>query len=89
MIAISSLHHVGEAAAFRWLENDLQPPYRLVLLAEDYQPLARFDGIASSPWRPEGQLAELLAPGSRYHAYLLCDVRGRTVKSPLTTFVWQ
>ena len=89
MMAISPLHYVAPAAAFRWLEGELEGPFQMVLLAADYQPLARFDGIEGSPWRPEGQLAELLRPGTSYHAYLLAHDRGRLVKSALTTFVWQ
>jgi hypothetical protein len=89
MIAISAPHYAEVAGLFRWEEGEIRAPFRMVLLAEDYRPLAEFDGIASSPWRPDGPLAELLTPGSRYHAYLLASHLGRVVKSPLTTFVWQ
>lgn len=89
MIAISPLHYVDEAASFRWLEEHIQGPFSLIVLTEGFLPLARFDGIEHSPWRPEGPLAELLQPGTRYYSYLLATHLGREVKSPLTTFDWQ
>tara|TARA_R110002072_G_scaffold67163_4_gene165150 strand:+ start:24851 stop:25120 length:270 start_codon:yes stop_codon:yes gene_type:complete len=89
MIAVSPLHYVGEADSFRWVEGDIDGPFSMVVLTEDFLPVARFDGIEHSPWRPEGPLAELLQPGVRYHAYLLATQFGREVKSPLTTVDWQ
>ena len=89
MIAISSLHYVGEAAAFSWVEADIEGPFSMVVLTEGFLPLARFDGIGHSPWRPEGPLAELMHSGSRYRAYLLATHMGREVKSVLTTFDWE
>ncbi|MFT7534891.1 MAG: hypothetical protein ACI85K_000841 [Hyphomicrobiaceae bacterium] len=89
MIGISSLYYVDEAAAFRWAEEDIEGPFSMVVLTEEFLPLARFDGIGDSPWRPEGPLAELLHSGNRYHAYLLATHLGREVKSVLTTFDWK
>ena len=89
MIAISSPHFVPEAAAFRWAEGDVRGPFTMVVLTEELLPLARFDGIEQSPWRPEGAGSELLQPGARYHSYLLGSHLGRQVKSPLITFDWK
>ncbi|MGK0299845.1 MAG: hypothetical protein ACI89X_000713 [Planctomycetota bacterium] len=89
MIGISSPHYVDEAASFRWVEGDIAGPFSMVVLTEGFLPLARFDGIGQSPWRPEGALSELLQPETRYHSYLLATHLGHEVKSPLITFDWK
>lgn len=88
-IAISSPHYIELAHAFHWLEGDVPGPFQLVILGEDYRPIAQFDGIEQSPFRPEGAAAEALIPGRGYTAYLLAAHNGRLVKSPLRTFVWR
>jgi hypothetical protein len=87
-IAIPSLHYVDAAAAFRWRHGNVTGPFSLVVLAEDYLPIAQFDGIERSPFRPEGAASAALRPGTSYVAYLLATHEGRKVKSLLTTFVW-
>jgi len=88
-IAISSPHYVEMAAAFRWQDGDVTGPFQLVILGEDYRPVAHFDGIEQSPYRPDGAGAEALVAGRGYAAYLLATHNGRLVKSPLRTFVWR
>lgn len=61
--------------------------FSLVVLAEDYLPIAQFDGIERSPFRPEEAASAALRPGTNYVAYLLATHEGRMVKSLLTTFV--
>ena len=67
----------------------MRGPFSLVVLAEEYLPIAQFDGIERSPFRPEAAAAAALKPGTSYVAYLLASHEGRLVKSPLTTFIWR
>ena len=88
-IAISSPYYVGAVAGFRWRQDDVSGPFSLVVLAEGYVPIARFDGIEGSPFCPDAPASAVFAHGDRYSAYLLATHEGREVKSPLTTFVWE
>ncbi|MCK5942051.1 MAG: hypothetical protein KAI24_08795 [Planctomycetes bacterium] len=87
-MAISSLEFDELLGAFRWPEAAADGPYSLVLLGEDYAPIARVDGIAGSPWKPTGEVAVSLKPTVTYHAFVLGVVNQRTVKSPVVRFTW-
>lgn len=80
-IAIPSLHYVDAAAAFRWRDGGVTGPFSLVVLAGDYLPIAQFDGIERSPFRPEEAASAALRPGTSYVAYLLATHEGRNVKA--------
>jgi len=88
-MAISSLEFDELLGAFRWPQADVDGPYRLVLMGDDYTPITTIDGIERSPWKPTEQLAVSLKPTVAYHAHVLAVHNDRTVKSPMVRFVWQ
>ena len=89
MIAISSPRYVPATSSFHWQAGGLTGPFRLVVLTEDYQPHARFDGIEGSSWSPDAEQRELFEPGTRYLSYLLAPFLGRQVRSALIPFDWE
>ena len=88
-IAISSPQYDPSSAGFHWPAGEVSGPYRLVILAEDYLPIAEFDGIEGSTFCPDPESLEALSKGERYAAYLLATHEERAVKSPLISFVWE
>lgn len=85
-LQIPALERAPDGSSFAWDAGAIEGPFSIVLLAADYTPLARADGIEASPWRPSNELAEHLLPGQTYHAYVLGGEQHDTVRSPLLTF---
>ena len=71
-----------------WSTAGHDGPYTVVLYGDDYFEIGRVDGIADTRWRPSGELAARLEPGSWYHATVLCGAAGQVSKSPLLRFAW-
>ncbi|MFK7740859.1 MAG: hypothetical protein AB8H80_11105 [Planctomycetota bacterium] len=62
---------------------------RLVVLGGDYREIARFVGMASSPFRLPDALCSQLEPGSTYHAYAISGVAPTERRSAIATFAWR
>lgn len=72
----------GVPREFRW-RGDVLPPYRLVVLDESYEEVARLDGIGAMTCAPSADFSALLATGGTFHWFVEGQRAGRRTRSPL------
>ncbi len=73
-------------ARFAWQPGAAAPPFTLVVLDADYRELLRREGLGTTEWTPDVGVVEACQPGGTYHWYVVAEVAGQRLASPLESF---